>query len=485
LPYPTLYDVTYSYTGFQEAQGDNSFPGTQLDADLEGLNDSLNDLSAFMQNVIRSDGALVNGIVTYDSLSASLQTAGLAPADAWLTATDYAVGENVIESSSLYRCLVAHTSGVFATDLAAVKWLLVTALPAGPQGVQGIQGIQGIQGVQGNTGATGAGYGGTSATSLLIANSVTKVFTTQAGLAYQVGNYVRASSAANGANYMEGLVSDYTGTSLSIAVTKIGGAGTLADWRFSISGAPGSGDLLSTNNLSDLVAKYTAKDNISVHGADVASATTTNLETATGDLIDVTGTTAITAITLSEGHERTVRFTGALTLTHGASLVLPGSTNITTAAGDMAVFRGYAAGVVRCVGYSRLSGKPVVANTAAEVGAQAVDAQLFSNIPQNSQSAAYTLIATDAQKHIFHPDADTTARIWTIPSNASVPFAIGTAVTFINGHGAGVITIAITSDTMRLAGAGTTGSRTLAANGMATAIKVAATEWKISGTGLT
>jgi len=106
-------------------------------------------------------------------------------------------------------------------------------------------------------------------------------------------------------------------------------------------------------------------------------------------------------------------------------------------------------------------------------------------IPQNSQSAAYTLVAADAGYHIFHPSADTTARIWTIPANASVAYAIGTAITFINQNGAGVITIAITSDTLRLAGAGTTGSRSLAANGCCTAVKVTATEWIISGTGLT
>ena len=37
---------------------------------------------------------------------------------------------------------------------------------------------------------------------------------------------------------------------------------------------------------------------------------------------------------------------------------------------------------------------------------------------------------------------------------------------------------------MRLAGVGTTGSRTLPANGIATAVKVASTEWLISGVGL-
>lgn len=109
----------------------------------------------------------------------------------------------------------------------------------------------------------------------------------------------------------------------------------------------------------------------------------------------------------------------------------------------------------------------------------------YKNIPQNSQSAAYTLVLGDAGKHILHPSADTTARIFTIPANSSVAFPIGTAVTFVNQNSAGTITIAITTDTMRLAGAGTTGSRTLAANGVATAIKITSTEWIISGTNLT
>lgn len=110
---------------------------------------------------------------------------------------------------------------------------------------------------------------------------------------------------------------------------------------------------------------------------------------------------------------------------------------------------------------------------------------LYSQIPQNSQSVAYTLVLADAQKHILHPSADTTARTFTIPANGSVAYPIGTTLTFINQNAAGVLTIAITTDTMRLAGAGTTGSRTLAANGIATAVKVTATEWIVNGTGLT
>ena len=109
----------------------------------------------------------------------------------------------------------------------------------------------------------------------------------------------------------------------------------------------------------------------------------------------------------------------------------------------------------------------------------------YLNIPQNSQSVAYTLVLADAGKHILHPSADTTARTFTIPANGAVAFPIGTAITFVNQNGAGTITIAITTDTMRLAGPGTTGNRTLAPNGTATALKITATEWLISGVNLT
>jgi hypothetical protein len=108
----------------------------------------------------------------------------------------------------------------------------------------------------------------------------------------------------------------------------------------------------------------------------------------------------------------------------------------------------------------------------------------FKNIPQNSQSAAYTLVLADAGKHIFHPSGDANARTFTIPANSSVAYPIGTAITFVNMTSQ-VVTIAITTDTMYLSSAGTTGSRSLAQYGSATAIKMTSTTWLISGSGLT
>lgn len=119
------------------------------------------------------------------------------------------------------------------------------------------------------------------------------------------------------------------------------------------------------------------------------------------------------------------------------------------------------------------------------VSVQPYDPQLSSLIRQNSQSADYTLQLTDIGYQIYHPSTDTAARKWTIPANSAVAFPIGAPVTFVNDTGAGAITIAINSDTLVLAGVGSTGSRTLAADGNATALKIGATRWQISGSGLT
>jgi len=108
----------------------------------------------------------------------------------------------------------------------------------------------------------------------------------------------------------------------------------------------------------------------------------------------------------------------------------------------------------------------------------------FRTIPFNSQSAAYTTVLADSGKVIFHPSTDANARTFTIDSNANVAYPLGTAITFINMTSQAV-TIAITSDTMYLSSAGTTGSRTLAQYGSATAIKMTSTTWLISGSGLT
>ena len=112
----------------------------------------------------------------------------------------------------------------------------------------------------------------------------------------------------------------------------------------------------------------------------------------------------------------------------------------------------------------------------------------FRNVPMNNspngQSANYQTVLADSGKFIYHPSTDANARTFTIPANGTVAYPIGTVLTFVNMTSQ-VVSIAITSDTMYLAGTGTTGTRSLAQYGMASALKLTATTWIISGNGLT
>lgn len=108
----------------------------------------------------------------------------------------------------------------------------------------------------------------------------------------------------------------------------------------------------------------------------------------------------------------------------------------------------------------------------------------YKGIPQVTKSADYTLVLADANKYLLMGANDKT---FTIPANSSVAFPIGTTLTFESNTSSGhPTTIAITTDTMFLAGTeyATTGSRSLARGGIATALKRDSTSWIISGTGL-
>jgi hypothetical protein len=106
----------------------------------------------------------------------------------------------------------------------------------------------------------------------------------------------------------------------------------------------------------------------------------------------------------------------------------------------------------------------------------------FRIVPSNVQTADYTTVLEDNGKAIDHPVSDNNARAFTI--DGSLAYPIGACLTFTN-MAATACTIPITTDTMYLAGVGTTGTRTLAQYGVATARKTAAGVWLISGSGLT
>ena len=116
-----------------------------------------------------------------------------------------------------------------------------------------------------------------------------------------------------------------------------------------------------------------------------------------------------------------------------------------------------------------------ITNTGSITSASLTDAVGYKGIPQNSQTASYTLALTDMGKHI----SITTGGV-IIPANGSVAFPVGSTIVLYN-NSASSQPVSITTDTLRLAGTATTGTLNLAQRGIATLVKVASTEWVASG----
>lgn len=88
--------------------------------------------------------------------------------------------------------------------------------------------------------------------------------------------------------------------------------------------------------------------------ATIAAASTTDIGSADGESVQITGSATITSLgTGFNGCRRELRFSGACTLTHSANLSLPGGANITTAAGDAISFRCVGSGQWLCTARAR------------------------------------------------------------------------------------------------------------------------------------
>lgn len=224
------------------------------------------------------------------------------------------------------------------------------------------------------------------------------------------------------------------------------------------------------------------------------------IDSAIAGYLTVSLSDANTTLTASNGasdqsRSMLLKFTG--TLTANREVIVPTSNklyfveNATTGGFTLTVKTSAGTGVDVAANYKMVlacDGTNVISPLTALPAGATIDEFVigYLDIPQNVQSADYTLVATDAGKHIHHPTTDASTRVWTIPANGTVPFRIGTTITFTNDTGAGTIFIGIDSpDVLTLCGSGSTGTRTLAADGVATALKVAATRWQISGTNIT
>lgn len=146
---PPPYVVFNDYSDYQTSHQlpGPALQGSDLDVEFNRLKATTDALINNLNLLQRSDGALNNQLVTPDTISSALaiMIAGWNIRGAWVTATAYALKDYVTQAGNGYVCIVAHTAGTFATDLAAGKWALVaTAGATGPVGPTGPQGPAGV-----------------------------------------------------------------------------------------------------------------------------------------------------------------------------------------------------------------------------------------------------------------------------------------------------------------------------------------------------
>ena len=131
---PNPYAKATDFTEYQTEHQSAPFSGALLDAELVDIELNLQGLNANIALIQRDDGELANEVVGVAALGtdvlALIASETFSVEGTWATATLYAVGDIVEKDAAAYLCLVAHTSGTFATDLTAVKWVDLTGAAA-------------------------------------------------------------------------------------------------------------------------------------------------------------------------------------------------------------------------------------------------------------------------------------------------------------------------------------------------------------------
>lgn len=173
---------------------------------------------------------------------------------------------------------------------------------------------------------------------------------------------------------------------------------------------------------------------------EVESAATVNLAQQKSNLVRITGTTAITSFgNAGAGILRFLQFTGALTLTHGANLDLPGGADIATAVGDRAIMLSVGANAWRCVSYTRANGSTPANRDASVAQYRAKAAKLVTAETAFAAAALVSLtdaatIAVDLSLGFNFKVTLSASRTLGYPSNR-VPGQTGRIKVVTNGYG--------------------------------------------------
>ena len=226
-------------------------------------------------------------------------------------------------------------------------------------------------------------------------------------------------------------------------------------------------------------------------GSSFSSTATTSTSTAISQyyILNLSGSRAAARNIIAPALSKAYLITNGTTGGYAITIKKTAGTGVAIAAGETALVY-YNTVTADYAKASSISTSGIVPTTSGGTGSSTLTFPSgtvsigYLNIPQNSQSTAYTTVAGDAGYCVFHPASDANARTFTIAANSSVAYALGTVIQFIN-MSANNVTIAINTDTLTWAQGGGTGSRTLAQYGVANCVKVGTTQWLLTGTNVT
>lgn len=434
---PTPYTLSFSFTDFSGSYPTTQQPGASLDAEFGAVALTLGQALTNLALLQRDDGRLKNQIVTLDSLSPAVILALGAgviwlPRGEWVAGTAYAVSDVVAEGTATYVCSTPHTGAAdFDDDVTAGYW---TKLYDDAGSVPSDGSVTEPKLADGAVTVAKLGF-----TSLDLAGSIRGATGLAAGTA-PLGSLLHAKRATGDALAKVERTTDAQG---SVGYQIIGATVT---WQFS---EAASGTALDVWRNATRVAQFTDAAGLDIAGA--VRATLGAIPTAAPGigLHYAGGTGYLTAYDYTLGAHLPAKIRGL---------------SVGLVASDVEVLTATATGV-DITGTAKRGG--------VELG--------WLDAPQNIQSSAYTLALTDRGKHVYGQNV--AGQSIAVPTNAAVAFPIGTTVAIVN-DGSNPITITTTGITLKLAGGALTGNRTIAANGLATLLKVGTDRWFISGAGI-
>lgn len=421
---PTPYTPVTDFSNDEASAvgGRSTVRTANIDSELVAIASSLNAAITNLGIIQRDDGEIRDAKVKMHTLAQEVLSSFKSQflfRGAWVTPMTYAINDMVDVTGTTYICVIPHTSGVFATDLAALKWMLwassVTSLLTQAVARDGSNSP--------SANLPMASFKHTSVGSAAAEDQYMRLKESRDQSAIWLGtfggtaNAITASASPALVSYAAGqrfvgVVSVTNTASVTVDIQALGVKNLTKTGSIVLRG----GDLVAGSVVSFTYdgARFQLDGRLArIRGASIVSAGTVDLSQASGEYAHLTGSSAITVVILGDGDEYELVVDNTPTFTHSASLIMPSGASVVGEAGDIVRFRGDTPSIARCVSYSRASGRPVVRPGIERISSGTVSNQ--PNVEFKDLSAEYEsyllrfrnlIAATDSVNLNIHVSTD-------------------------------------------------------------------------------